>query len=47
MRALRIYGVKDAQMAATSLGDSKPKVTGYDEAAWAQNRRDDLQFPTK
>lgn len=47
VRALRIYGVKDSQMEATSWGESKPKATGHDEAAWAQNRRDDLQYPTK
>ena len=47
MRALRIYGVKDSQMEATSWGESKPNATGHDEAAWAQNRRDDLQYPTK
>jgi len=46
-RALRIHGVKDSQMEPTSWGESKPKATGHDEAAWAQNRRDDLQYSTK
>lgn len=46
-RALRIYGVKDAQMEAISWGESKPRATGHDEAAWAQNRRADLQYPAK
>lgn len=47
LRALRIYGVKDAQMEAVSWGESKPRAAGHDEAAWAQNRRADLQYPAK
>ena len=47
LRALKIYGVKDTQMEAISWGESKPKATGHDEAAWAQNRRDDIQYPAK
>ena len=47
LRALRIYGVKDAQMEAISWGKTKPRATGHDEASWAQNRRADLQYPTK
>ena len=47
LRALRIYGVKDSQAEATSWGESRPKATGHDEEAWAQNRRADLQYPTK
>ena len=45
-RALRVYGVKDTQMEATSWGKEKPKATGHDEAAWAQNRRADVVYPT-
>jgi len=45
LRALRIYGVKDSQMEAISWGEERPKATGHDEAAWAQNRRVDLQYP--
>lgn len=47
LRALRIYGVKDAQMEAISWGESKPRAAGHDESAWAQNRRADLQYPQK
>jgi peptidoglycan-associated lipoprotein len=47
LRALRIYGVKDSQMEAISWGESKPRSAGHDEAAWAQNRRADLQYPLK
>jgi len=47
LRALRIYGVRDGQMEAISWGESKPRAAGHDEAAWAQNRRADLQYPPK
>ena len=46
-RALRVYGVKDSQMEAVSFGKEKPKATGHDEAAHAQNRRVDLAYPEK
>lgn len=45
--ALKTYGAKDAQLEAVSWGKEKPKATGHDEAAWAQNRRVDLTYPTK
>lgn len=45
VRALKIYGVRDAQMEAISWGKDKPVATGHDEAAWALNRRVDLQYP--
>ncbi len=47
VRVLKIYGAKDRQMEATSWGEGKPKATGQTEAAWAQNRRDDIQYPAK
>lgn len=46
-KTLKIYGVKDSQMEAVSLGEEKPKATGHDEAAHAQNRRADLAYPSK
>jgi peptidoglycan-associated lipoprotein len=45
LRALRIYGVKPSQMEAVSWGKERPKSSGHDEAAWALNRRADLQYP--
>jgi peptidoglycan-associated lipoprotein len=45
LRALQIYGVKASQMEAVSWGEERPKSAGHDEAAWAQNRRADLQYP--
>lgn len=47
VRALRVYGVKDSQLEAVSWGKEKPRATGHDEAAWAENRRVDLAYPNK
>lgn len=47
VRALKVYGAKDGQMEAVSFGSEKPKATGHDEAAWAQNRRADVAYPAK
>jgi peptidoglycan-associated lipoprotein len=41
---LRLLGVSDAQIEAVSFGEEKPAATGSDEAAWAQNRRADLNY---
>ena len=46
-QALKIYGAKESQMEAISWGSEKPKAAGHDESAWAQNRRADLQYPTR
>jgi len=46
-QALKIYGVKDTQMEAISWGNQRPRATGHDESAWAQNRRADLQYPSR
>ena len=45
LKALKIYGAKDAQMEAISWGKERPRATGHDEAAWAQDRRADLAYP--
>jgi len=47
LKALEIYGVKDAQMEPISWGKERPKATGHDEVAWAQNRRADLVYPPR
>lgn len=47
LAALKIYGAKAGQLEAVSWGKEKPKATGHDEAAWAQNRRVDLVYPSK
>jgi len=46
-KALAVYGVKDGQVEAVSLGKEKPKATGHDEASWAQNRRADVVYPAR
>ncbi len=43
-KALSLLGVSDQQMEAVSFGEEKPKATGSDEAAWAENRRADLAY---
>jgi peptidoglycan-associated lipoprotein len=45
LKALKIYGAKDTQMEAISWGKERPRATGHDEAAWAENRRVDLVYP--
>ena len=47
LRALKIYGVREQQLEAVSWGESKPVATDSTEAAWAQDRRADLQYPRK
>lgn len=47
LKALEIYGVKDAQLEAISWGEERPKATGHDESAWALNRRADLVYPPR
>lgn len=44
-RALTSLGVADAQIEAVSFGEEKPKSTGADEAAFAENRRADIVYP--
>ncbi len=43
-RALLLLGVAENQMEAVSFGKEKPKATGSDEAAWAENRRADIVY---
>lgn len=47
LTALRVQGVKDSQLEAISYGKEKPKATGTDEESRAQNRRDDIVYPSK
>ena len=41
-RMMLIFGVRPEQIEAVSFGKERPRVTGYDEAAWAENRRADF-----
>jgi peptidoglycan-associated lipoprotein len=44
--AMELVGAKSGQMEAVSYGKEKPKATGHDEQAWAQNRRADVVYPS-
>ena len=41
---LMLLGVVDSQVETVSLGKEKPRATGSNEEAWAQNRRADLNY---
>lgn len=43
-KALSLLGVSDAQMEAVSFGKEKPRATGHDDAAYAENRRVDIAY---
>ncbi|MDP5009406.1 MAG: peptidoglycan-associated lipoprotein Pal [Glaciimonas sp.] len=43
-KAMALLGAPDAQVEAVSLGKEKPKATGHDEAAYAENRRADIVY---
>jgi peptidoglycan-associated lipoprotein len=41
-KSLALYGAKESQVDAVSFGEERPAVPGSDEAAWAKNRRAEL-----
>jgi len=43
-RMMLLYGATDTQIETVSFGKEKPKNSGHDEAAWAENRRDDVVY---
>jgi peptidoglycan-associated lipoprotein len=43
-KSMAALGVSDTQMEAVSLGEEKPKATGSNESAWAENRRADIVY---
>ena len=43
-KSMAALGVAENQLEAVSLGKEKPKATGHDEAAWAENRRADIVY---
>ena len=45
--ALRLIGVRNAQMEPISWGEERARNTGHDEAAWAENRRADITYPPR
>ncbi|MBI5439404.1 MAG: peptidoglycan-associated lipoprotein Pal [Nitrosomonadales bacterium] len=44
MKMLELGGARASQIESVSYGEEKPKSSGHDEAAWAQNRRTDLIY---
>lgn len=44
-KAMSLLGVSGNQVTTVSYGKEKPKATGGNEAAWAQNRRSDFIYP--
>ena len=43
-RSLTLLGATDTQVEAVSFGKERPAVQGSDEAAWAKNRRAELNY---
>jgi peptidoglycan-associated lipoprotein len=43
-KMLELGGAKSGQAESVSYGEEKPKASGHNETAWAQNRRTDLIY---
>ena len=43
-KSLALLGATDAQVEAVSFGKERPAAQGSDEAAWAKNRRAELNY---
>ncbi|HEY1328861.1 MAG TPA: peptidoglycan-associated lipoprotein Pal [Casimicrobiaceae bacterium] len=43
-RMMTLLGARDSQIETVSFGKEKPRAQGHDEAAWAENRRDDILY---
>jgi len=43
-RMMTLLGAQEAQIETVSFGKEKPRNQGHDEAAWAENRRDDILY---
>lgn len=43
-KALVLGGARANQIETMSYGEEKPKASGHDESAWAQNRRADIVY---
>ena len=43
-RMMTLYGAQDSQIETVSFGKEKPRNPGNDEAAYAENRRDDIVY---
>ncbi len=43
-RMMTLFGAQDSQIETVSFGKEKPRNPGNDEAAYAENRRDDIVY---
>jgi peptidoglycan-associated lipoprotein len=43
-RMMLLLGATDGQIETVSFGEERPKNSGHDEPAWAENRRDDILY---
>ncbi|HEY4137861.1 MAG TPA: peptidoglycan-associated lipoprotein Pal, partial [Casimicrobiaceae bacterium] len=43
-RMMTLVGATDGQVETVSFGKEKPRNSGHDEVAWAENRRDDMVY---
>ena len=43
-RMMTLLGATESQIETVSFGKEKPRNPGHDEAAWAENRRDDILY---
>lgn len=43
-RMMTLFGAKDGQIETVSFGKEKPRNAGNDEAAYSENRRDDIVY---
>lgn len=46
-KSLELLGVPTSQLEAISFGKEKPRTSGHNEAAWADNRRADIVYNSK
>ena len=46
-KVLSALGVPSSRIETVSFGKEKPKASGENEAAWAENRRDDIVYSGK
>ena len=43
-QTMQLLGARGSQIETVSFGEEKPRDTGHDEAAWAENRRADIVY---
>ena len=46
-KMMQLLGVSDAQVETVSFGEEKPRASGSDEGAYAENRRSDIVYDSE